>query len=356
LIVGLLALGATFLVPPSFTARTSILPPQQQPTASAALLAQLGSLAGIVGSSTALKNPADQYVALLKSTTIASNLISRFSLRQRYDVDLHQDAREELTQRTSILVTKEGLIVVEVEDNSPQVAAEIANAYVRELQELIGRLALTEAQQRRVFFEKQMGETRHNLAEAERALASVGVAPSAIKANPQAAVEGVATLQARVRAQEVRLAVMRGHLTETNPEFVVAQNELVALRAQLRRAEATEPSIADSGGYIDKFRTFKYHETLFELFARQFELAKIDEAREGVVIQVVDEALAPERKTKPQRAVVAVLVTLATGILLALGVVVAKAISVTRNSVVGAEKLAAIRLGLSNLIPFRRDS
>jgi tyrosine-protein kinase Etk/Wzc len=354
LIAGLLALGVTFLIAPTFTARTSFVPPQQQQSASSAMLAQLGSLAGIAASAAGLKNPADQYVALLKSATIADNLINRFELVQLYGGGLRQDTREELADRTSISAGKDGLIVVQVDDESPERAAEMANAYVSELQALMGRLALTEAQQRRAFFEKQLEETRRNLTEAEHALVAVGVTPSLIKANPQTAVEGVATLQARVTAQEVKISVMRGHLTEAAPEFVQAQSELAALRAQLSRAEASEPKNGKSGGYIDSFRKFKYHETLFELLARQFELAKVDEAREGAVIQIVDKALPPERKSKPKRALIAILTTIAAGITLAIGIIVMQSIAVTATNAAGARKLAAIRRGLSKLFSIAR--
>lgn len=350
LAAGLVALGIAFLITPTFTARTSFLPPQQQQSASAAMMAQLGALAGVAASAAGLKNPADQYVALLKSTSVADRLVDQFKLIELYEVDFRQDARKTLADNTKITAGKDGLIVVEVDDHSPQRAAEMANAYVAELQVLLGRLALTEAQQRRVFFEKQLEETRNNLAEAERALAASGMTPGAVKANPEAAVELVANLQAQVTAQEVKLAAMRGYLTDSAPELVQAQNELAALRTQLRRQEVAEPGAAKSGGYIDRYRNFKYHETLFELFARQFELAKVDEAREGAVIQVVDTALPPERKSKPKKALIAVLTTLATGFALMLLVFVRGSLQNARHDPESAAKLAAVRTGFGRVL------
>jgi uncharacterized protein involved in exopolysaccharide biosynthesis len=350
LAAGLVALGIAFLITPTYTARTSFLPPQQQQSASAAMMAQLGALAGVAASAAGLKNPADQYVALLKSTSVADRLVDQFKLIELYEVDFRQDARKKLADNTKVSAGKDGLVVVQVDDHSPQRAAEMANAYVKELQVLLGRLALTEAQQRRVFFEKQLEDTRNNLAEAERALAASGMTPGAVKANPEAAVELVATLQAQVTAQEVKLAAMRGYLTDSAPELVQAQNELAALRAQLRRQEVAEPGAAKSGGYIDRYRNFKYHETLFELFARQFELAKVDEAREGAVIQVVDTALPPERKSKPKKALIAVLTTLATGFALMLLVFVRGSLQNARHDPESAAKLAAVRTGFGRVL------
>jgi len=343
LLVGLLALVYAFTITPTFTARTSFLPPQHQQSASAAMMAQLGALAGVAGSAAGLKNPADQYVALIRSTSVADRLVDQFKLIELYETEFRQDARKALGNNTKVTAGKDGLIAVEVHDHSPQRAAEMANAYVAELQVLLGRLALTEAQQRRVFFEKQLEQTRDRLAEAERALASSGMTPGAIKANPQAAVELVATLQAQITAQEVKLASMRGYLSDSAPELVRAQNELAAMRAQLRRQEIAEPNAGKSGGYIDRYRNFKYQETLFDLFARQFELAKVDEAREGAVIQVVDVALAPERKSKPAKAKIAVLTTLAAGFVLLMWVFVRQALANSTSRPEDAGKLGAIR-------------
>jgi len=353
LLAGLIALGIAFLIPLTFTARTSFLPPQQQQSAANAMLAQLGALAGVAASAAGVKNPSDQYVGLVKSTTVADRLIERFKLIELYEVDFRQDAREKLGNRTKVSSGKDGLIVVEVDDKSPQRAADMANAYVVELQALLGSLALTEAQQRRLFFEKQLEQTKVRLTGAEVALSAVGVNASAIKANPEAAVEAVAQLQAQITAQEIRLALMRNYLTETSAEFQQAQTELAALRAQLRKREASEPSGSPTGGYIEKYRDFKYQETLFELFVRQFELAKLDEAREGAVIQVVDKALPPERKSSPKKAVIAILTTLVTGAVLIIYAFSQHALTRFRHDPRDASKLASIRESFSRLVKLR---
>ncbi|MFN3377555.1 MAG: Wzz/FepE/Etk N-terminal domain-containing protein, partial [Burkholderiaceae bacterium] len=304
LVVGLAALGISFLITPTFTATTKFLPPQQQQSAAAAMLQSLGALGGLAGAATGLKNPNDQFVSFLQSRTLQDTLIERFKLMERYESKFKEDARRTLSANARVSAGKDGLITVSVDDHDPAFAAELANAHVQELTQLLGRLAVTEAQQRRLFFEKQLQDTKARLTQAEQALQASGVNMSALKANPQAAVEGLAQLQASITAQEVKVATMRSYLTENAPDFRQALTELNALRAQLRKAEASQPKGgADSDSdYVAKFRDFKYHETLFELLAKQYELARVDESREGAVIQVVDVAQAPEKKSKPKKA------------------------------------------------------
>ncbi len=353
LAVGLAALGLSFLIAPTFTARTTFLPPQQQQSAASAALSQLGALSGLASSAAGLKNPSDQYVALLKSAVVADRLIDRFKLMELYETKFREDVRKTLTATTRVSAGKDGLLTVEVDDKSPQRAADIANAYLVELRALMGTLALTEAQQRRVFFERQLEQTKARLTAAEIALGGIGVGANALKSDPKAAVETVARLQAQVTVQEVRLASMRGYLTESAPEFKQALLALAALRAQLEKSEAgAEPASAGSG-YIEKYRDFKYQETLFELFSRQFELAKVDEAREGALIQVVDKALPPERKSKPAKAMIAIIATLVAGFVFLGWVFLRKMIANTNSRPEDAGKLAAIRSGFRQLFSFR---
>lgn len=322
LAAGLVALSITYLIPSTFTATTKFLPPQQQQSAAVAMLQNLGALGGLAGATGALKNPLDQYVAFAKSRTLQDALIDRFKLTERYNEKYRQDTRKTLEKNTVISGSKDGLITIEFDDTDPATAAQIANAYVDELGKILNRLAVTEAQQRRVFFEKQLVTAKEKLIKAEQGLKSSGVNSSALKASPQAAVEGLARLKASIAVQEVKLASMRGYLTESSPDFKQSQTELFALRAQLTRAEKEEPVSSSDSDYITKFREFKYSETLFELFAKQYEMARVDESREGAVIQVVDLAVMPERKSKPKRAIIALLVVLSTFVMLLVAVVV----------------------------------
>ena len=330
LAVGLTALGISFLIPPTYTAKTQFLPPQQQQSAAASMLASLGSLGGLAGAVGGIKNPADQFLAYMKSVTIQDSLIDRFKLLERYEAKTKMETRIELTKNVRAVSGKDGLISVEVDDTDPKFAAELANAHVEELGKLLGKLATTEAQQRRLFFEKQLTQAKEKLIQSEIELKSTGVSGSVLKSNPASAVAAVAGLQAGVTAQEVKLGAMRGYLAETAPEFKQALNELANLRAQLAKQETDSPSNSNKtaqGDYVSKYREFKYNETLFELFAKQFEIAKVDESREGAVIQILDAAQAPERKSKPKKALIAIVATLAAGFALLLFVFIRQALN-----------------------------
>ncbi len=351
LAVGLAALGISFAIPPTYTAKTQFLPPQQQQSAAASMLASLGALGGLAGAATGLKNPSDQYIAFMKSVSVQDALIERFKLVDRYQAQTKTDARATLSGNSRVASGKDGLISVEVDDKEPQFAAQLANAHAEELQKLLGRLAVTEAQQRRVFFEKQLALAKENLVKAEVALKSTGVNSSALKSSPAAAVEAVARLRAGISAQEVKIASMRGYLTDSAPAMKQALTELLALREQLAKAERDEvPQVAGQGDYVARYRDYKYYETLFELFAKQFELAKVDEAREGAVIQVLDLAQAPERKSKPKKALIAIIATLASGFALLLWVFGRQALRNAGQNPESASKISALRISFSKAI------
>ena len=346
LLAGAVALGVTYLIKPTFTSRTVFLPPQQQQSAAASAIASLGALSGLAGAAAGIKSPADQYVALLQSTTVADRLIDEFKLMQVYDEEYRFQARKQLAENARISMgKKDGLITVEVDDIDPERAAAIANRHVDELRRLTSQLALTEAQQRRVFFETQLKKTRDELTSAQQALQASGFNPGALKAEPKAAAEGYARLKAEVTAAEVRLQTLRRNLSETTPEVQQAQTMLGALRAQLGKTEATT-DLTGGPDYISKFREFKYQETLFELFSRQYELARLDESREGALIQVVDVAKPAERKSKPKRGITAVATTLATLLLLAVFVVTRHFWRLNAARPDRAAKLAQLRAAL----------
>jgi len=339
LLAGALALGVTYLIKPTFTSRTVFLPPQQQQSAAASAIASLGALSGLAGAAAGIKSPADQYVALLQSTTVADSLIDEFKLMQVYDRKYRFETRKDLAENVRVsLGKKDGLITVEVDDKDPQRAADLANRHVDELRRLGAQLALTEAQQRRAFFETQLKKTRDDLTSAQQALQASGFNAGALKAEPKAAAEGYARLRAEATAAEVRLQTLRRNLSETTPEVAQALATLIALRSELSKAEAST-DLTGGPDYVSKFREFKYQETLFELFARQYELARLDESREGALIQVVDVAKPAERKSKPKRALAAVATTLAALFILA-GFVVTR--HLWRQSAARPEKAAKL--------------
>ena len=321
----LLVAAATMLIPNKFTARTQVLPPQSQ-SSSSILLGQLGSLGSLAGGS--LKNPNDTYIGILNSRTVADGLINRFKLTEVYDVKSTSDARKELQSASVIMSSKENLLSVEVTDKDPKLAAAIANGYIDELQKMTSVLAVTEASRRRLFFEEQLQKTKQALVNAESALKHIQEKTGLIKLNEQAegAIKAVATLKAQIASKEIALSTMRTSVTSNSPEHIRAQQELSGLRAQLNKLEtgtnvgrgdiSVPTSLVPELGleYTRSVREVKYQEALFEMFAKQFELAKVDEAKEGALLQVLDIAVVPEKKSKPQRSLLVAL----TGILAAL--------------------------------------
>lgn len=314
--VGTVALAISFSIPPTFTAKTQFLPPQSSSGGMAAAMLQgLGALGGLAGAAAGLKNPGDQYVALLKSDSVERGLVERFKLKERYKVDLTTDAIKSLENNSKITNGKDGLIDIEIDDRDPQFAAQLANGYVEELGKLLDRIAVSDAQQRRKFFEKTLQQTKEKLIAAQKALQSSGFQEGALRAEPRAAAENYAVLKAQVTDAQVSLLSMQAKMTTQAPEYKSVQAQYAALVSQLAKAEAANVD-QNSDDYVSKYREFKYQETLFELMAKQYEFAKLDEAKEGGEIQVVDVATPPERKSKPKKAFIAIVSTLAAGFFL----------------------------------------
>jgi tyrosine-protein kinase Etk/Wzc len=343
LVCGLVALGYSFTIPPTYTAKTQFLPPQQQQSSAASMLASLGALSGLASVATGLKSPADQYIVFMRSLRVQDALIERFNLVEKYQAKLKTDARAALTGSVRIASGKDGLISVEVDDKDPKFAAELANAYVQELGNLLGHLAVTEAQQRRMFFEKQLQTTKENFTKADLALKSSGINSSVLKSSPATAVEAVARLKAGISVQEVKLGTMRNYLTESSPDFKQALSELASFKSQLAKAEKEEPASKDASDYVARYREFKYQETMYELFVKQFELAKVDESREGALIQVLDVAESPERKAKPKKAMIAIITTFVSGFTLLLFVFIRSALKNASNDEETKLKLSSLR-------------
>ncbi len=313
------------LWPKTYTARASLLAPgSQQQSGSMAALAALGSLGSLAGA--AAKTPDDLYVALLKSDSVQRKLDERFKLRERYNLSSYETLRKELPSRIRVSSDKKsGLISVEVDDKEPQFAADLANAHSAEVTKVLGRLAVSEAQLRRVFFEKQLNDTKEHLIKAEQDLRGVQEKSGVIVLDKQAEalIAGAAQVRALIAEREVQLKVLRGSATEQNPDVIRMSSELRALRTELARMESSQGGNAGSAvdmpvgklpeaaiDYVRARRELKLQETLLETMIRQYEAAKLDEAKEGPSLQVVDVAQPPDRKSKPSVILVAVASTL----------------------------------------------
>lgn len=322
-VTAILAAIYSLTLPSIYTATTKILPPQQNQSTASAMLAQLGNLGGLAGS----KSSSDLYIAMLKSRTIADNMIQRFSLMKPSDKYPSQ-VRQRLAGVTSI-TSRDNLIIIEVDDTDPKRAADLANAYIEELYKLTNVLAVTDASQRRLFFEQQFAHARDQLAKAEvsarQALENGGLVQ--VERQGRAILESSARLRGQITVKEVQIGAMRSFAAERNPDLRLAQQELESMKRELAKIEGRAGAKAaeeTSGGKgIDNLyllRDLKYYETIYELLARQYEMAKIDEAKDSAVIQVLDKAIEPDFKSKPSRrnfVLVSTLVALFVGILFA---------------------------------------
>jgi tyrosine-protein kinase Etk/Wzc len=306
-------------VPPSFTAKAVILPPQQDNTSTSALFGQFGALASMsgLGGSLGIKNPSDLYIGLLQSDSVTDAMIKRFDIVRRLHPKRFSDAQMVVQRSAKFVVGKDGMISIEVTDNDKDRAAAMANAYVDELYKLNNHLALGGAAQKRLFFEQQLAQEKDHLADAEVALKQTQESTGIIAPGGQTEtiIREVAQMRAEITSREVQLASLRTSSTDQNPDVVRITSELNGLHQQMHDLETatgkrapgdislSTANVPQAGlEYIRKEREVKYHQFLFDLLARQYEAARIDEAKAAPVIQVVDPAYPPDRKSAPFRA------------------------------------------------------
>jgi tyrosine-protein kinase Etk/Wzc len=358
LAAAVLAVIVSALMPNRYTSTANILPPQQSQSLAASMIGQLGSLgpmAAMAQKDLGLKNPGDLYVGMLRSRTAEDRLIRRFDLLRVYRVKTMSDARHDLEDASSIALGKEGFISISVEDKDRDRAPQIANAYVDELRQLTQDLSVTEAGQRRIFFERQLELAKNNLADAEQALKQTEQKTGLIQLDGQAKaiIESVVKLRATIAAQEVALHARRLSSTEENPDVQLGEQQLSGMRTQLALMEKQSGdagkfqvsagnvpvgNVPEAGlQYVRRLRDVKYAETIFELLAKQYEAAKLDEAKTAAVIQVLDPAIAPDRKSSPRRSLI-VLGTMGFGFLAAVAYVVAAAAFAEMRQAPGTER------------------
>jgi len=321
-----------FLIPVSYTAEAVILTPQQAQSSLSSFLGPLAGLApagGMSGlgllSGLGLRNPADLYVGVLESRTIADVLITKFKLKDVYRVPDYTRARKRLARNTRIESGKDSLIRIRVDDRDAARAARLANGYVDELSDSNSRLALSEAGQRRLFYEDQLTKEKESLAEAEIGLRNTEQLTGLVAPSGQADVllRIGAQLHAEILSHETQLAAMKTFAADDNPRLQIAKRQLDVLQTQLNQLERGDYKAGTlelptgklpeaSLKYLRAVRELKYHETLFEVLSRQYEAARLDEAKSASAVQVVDRAVTPERKSWPPRALLILAAVTAT--------------------------------------------
>lgn len=317
------------LLPVRYTAVTTLMPPHETPSAASMLMNQLtGSgaspLAALASGGMGLKNPNDIYMGLLNSRPIADAIIRQFGLASLYRAKDMTAARQKLANRTVVASEKNGFLTVSVTDKDKQRAAAMANAYTEQLRVLTKSLAVTEAAQRRLFYEEQLKQARESLVDAEVSFEQVQQSKGLVQLDAQAKtmIEGLALLRAQVEAKEVEVQGLRSYSTEHNPDLELAERELSSLRAEAARLERRNHSsgfsawgLGDVPGagmeYLRAEHEVKYRQTMFDLLIKQYDAARLDEAKDAAIIQVVEAAIAPDRKSSPNRALIVLLFTVA---------------------------------------------
>ena len=261
------------------------------------------------------KNPADLYAGILRSHSIAGALVQRFDLMRVYKVKKESLAEKSLASDTNITIdVKSSIVTVEVTAKTPTLAHDLAGAYMDRLRETNGRLALSQSSQRRLFFGQQLAKEKDDLEDAEVELKKTEEQSGLIAPGGQteAGIRTLAETQAQIALREVQLSALRQAATEENPSVIRLKSEIADLQRQLSRLQRGDGSKSTVSiptskvpeiklEYVRKEREVKYHEALFEMLSKQFEAARLEEARDAPVLQVLDPPSYPDMKSWPKR-------------------------------------------------------
>jgi tyrosine-protein kinase Etk/Wzc len=302
-----------FSLPPQYTSITAIIPPSSG-NSSSAMAGQLSALGASSLLGGAAKNPSDLYVGILKSRSIAEEMVKRFNLTAAYDVKESRAEKILASNSTFEIGAKDSIIHVSVSDRSPERARDMARAYFDILRETNDRLALSESSQRRLFFGQQLAKEKNDLENAEVSLRKTEEESGVIAPVGQtiSEIQTIATIRGQLAQRQVQLAALRQYQTDQSPDVVRLQSEIASLQSQLsslqsvkRRASgdmvSTSMIPALQLEYVRKEREVKYHESLFQILAKQYESARLDEAHDAPLLQILDSPSYPDTKSSPHR-------------------------------------------------------
>jgi len=304
-----------FVLPVRYTAVTMIMPPKQTQSTTSFLNTQLvGGGLGDMAAGGLLKDPNAIYIGLLKSRPVADAIIYQFGLMKVYNAHDMTGARKELKKNTEIVSEKSTLLSISVTDGDKKRAAEMANTYAEKLRELSKTISFTEASRRRIFFEEQLKTQKEVLIQAEVAFQQIQQTKGLLRLDTQAGmiIGSLAAMRGQIAAKEIQLQALRSYSTEHNSDVQLVERELATMQAEATQMEqhSQANSYSDMGlkdvpkagmEYIHAQRELQYQEALYDTLMRQFEAARLDESKEAAVIQVVEPAIPPERKSAPKR-------------------------------------------------------
>jgi uncharacterized protein involved in exopolysaccharide biosynthesis len=338
-----------FLIPKSYISTAQLMPPDSQSTSGMGMMAAMaakggGGLAGMAGDLLGLKSSGALFIGVLRSQTSQDRLIQQFDLRKVYGKRLVVDAQTKLDENTSISEDrKSGIITISVTDHSPQRAAALAGAYVDQLNSLVSELTTSSAHRERVFLEERLKVAKQDLDDATNQLAQFSSKNNTldIQQEGKAMLDAAGSIAGEMIAAQSQLEGLRQIYTDNNPRVRALNARVTELRRQLEKLggvqanglngtalstdQSADPSAARAGGgmpyptikslpllgakYADYYRRAKIQETVFELLTGQYELAKVQEAKETPSVKVLDPARVPEKKSYPPRLEIMILGT-----------------------------------------------
>ena len=354
--------GYSLIIPEMYTAATTLIPSDRKQSTAMSMLSQLGPLAGMAGGG----GETEVLLTMLKSRRIYDRVIEKLQLTNTQDGDVSMEsARGRLSGATTVsLGRKDGVVTISVKDESPKNAAEIANCYVVELEKLSKELALTEASQRRVFLKNQLADAFARLQEAEEAMKNTQEQSGIVRLDAQgtAVIQAIASLQGQISAKEVELGALRLFATDENSDVKRIVVTISELKNQLSQLERTNPNAQASSvipstsqlpeadlEYLRRTRDLKYAETIHQLLAQQYQMAKVDEAQNAPILQVLDAAIPPEKRSSPKRTQMVLKAMVATGFLMCLVAFMLEAKVQAETDPDQLEKMADLRESLWRL-------
>lgn len=319
-IAAVVSVAYSLTLPAIFSATARVLPPQKDAGGGlSALLGQAGGLAGLAAAG--FSGGSDLYVGILKSRSVGDAVIQKFELQKVYQTETLDDTRRIFNKAVKVQAEKDGIITITTEDRDPKRSALLANALVEELGRTTVRLNLTKAGVERVFLEKRLELVQKDLKAAENDLKSFSEKNKIVHVDSQAraSIEGIANLKAELASKEVELSVLRSKQTEESSEVKALLSGINRLKREIGRLAGSDgdtqgiPSVGSVPqvglDYSRKLRELKTQEAILEQLTKQYEMAKLSEAKDSSTLQVLDDAVVPVRKSKPKRSFIVILAT-----------------------------------------------
>ncbi len=331
----LISIGIALLIPKRYTSTAQLMPPDQQSLPSGSLLSAItgaGSVAS-VGGLMSTRTPGGTFIGILDSQTAQDDIINRFDLRRVYHCKLDIDARSILSTQTTIVEDKSsGIISISVTDRDPNRARDLAEAYVEELDKLVNSLSTSSARREREFLEQRLKSIKSDLDASSVALSQFSSRNATInpQSQGQALISAVSGLQGELITDQGELSGLKAMYSNDNVHVREARARIDELQSQLRKmgnvggkvdgadqqSDELYPSIRElpilGVTYSDLSRQMAMQEGIYETLNRQYELAKVEEAKEIPPIKMLDEPQVPERKSSPHRLLIVLLGVLAS--------------------------------------------